>query len=223
MAVADEAGDGRRVPYRGPGLVGEVHPDQDVAGENGALDDLALPVLDLGDLLGGDHDLVDVVLHVQRGGAVLEVGLHPVLHAGVGVDHEPVAGLGAQRLAELLERVDGGLVDARPRLGLGGLAGGGVLGLAGRSARSRARPASPRAPRRSARPQWGRQRCRRRCRRGVVGGRVDRLAGDLLGLGGRFVVLLRHGYSVTFSSVLGCCLRLGAGQRVCAGGSSRTP
>src|SRR6187200_2140460 len=71
-------------------------PDQDVAGENGALDDLALPVLDLGYLLGGDHDLVDVVLHVQRGGAVLEVRPDPVLHAVVGVDDVPLARLGPQ-------------------------------------------------------------------------------------------------------------------------------
>ena len=39
----------------------------------------------------GTIDLVDVVLHVERGDPVLEVGLHPVLHAGVGVHHEPVA------------------------------------------------------------------------------------------------------------------------------------
>ena len=105
VAVADEAGHGRGVPDRGPRLVGEVHADQDVAGENGALDHLALAVLDLRDLLGGDHDLVDVVLHVEGDDAVLEVRLHPVLHAGVGVHDEPVARLRPQLAAEDLERV----------------------------------------------------------------------------------------------------------------------
>ena len=94
-----------RVPHGGPGLVGEVHPDQDVAGKNGALDHLALAVLDLRDLLGGDHDLVDVVLHVEGDDAVLEVLPDAVLHAVVGVDDVPLAGLGPQLAAELLERV----------------------------------------------------------------------------------------------------------------------
>ena len=105
VAVADEAGHRRGVAHGGPRLVGEVHADQDVAGEDGPLDHLALAVLDLGDLLGGDHDLVDVVLHVEGDDAVLEVRLHPVLHAGVGVHDEPVAGLGPQLAAERLERV----------------------------------------------------------------------------------------------------------------------
>ena len=42
----------------------------------------------------------------RRGDPVLEVGLHPVLHAGVRVHDVPVTGLGAQRRTELLERVD---------------------------------------------------------------------------------------------------------------------
>ncbi len=133
-------GDRRGVPHRGPGLVGEVHPDQHVAGENGALDHLALPVLDLGDLLGGDHDLVDVVLHVEGDDAVLEVGLHPVLHAGVGVHHEPVARLGPQLATERLQRVLG-LVDRR----LGGLLRGDL------DARPRPPPRRPRPPPRARR------------------------------------------------------------------------
>jgi hypothetical protein len=93
---------------------------QDVAGEHGAPDELALAVLDL-HLFGRDDNLVDVVLHVQGGDAVLEVRLHPVLHAGVGVDHEPVARLGPQGAAELLERVLGSGLALAPRLArLGG-------------------------------------------------------------------------------------------------------
>jgi hypothetical protein len=109
VRVAHESGDRRRVPDGGPGLVGELHPDQDVPGQDGALDLLALAVADLGDLFGGHHDLEDVVLHVQRGHPVLQVLQHPVLHAGVGVHHVPVAQLGAELAAEGLEGVGAGL------------------------------------------------------------------------------------------------------------------
>src|SRR5690606_32337892 len=78
--------------------------------------------------------LEDVVLDVQRDGALLEVGLHPVLVTGVGVDDVPLAGQAAQLLAELLDRValvlrllTGGFLA---RLALGGL-GLGSLGLLG--------------------------------------------------------------------------------------------
>ena len=104
-AWPDEAGHRRRVTDGRPRLVGEVHPDQHVAGQDGPLDHLALAVLDLGDLFGRDHDLVDVVLHVERDDAVLEVRADPVLHAVVGVHDVPLAGLGPQLAAELLERV----------------------------------------------------------------------------------------------------------------------
>ena len=57
-----------------------------------------------------DDHLVDVVLHVEGGDAALEVRLHPVLHAGVGVDTNQSPILAAQGGAELLERV-AGLVD----------------------------------------------------------------------------------------------------------------
>jgi hypothetical protein len=96
-----------------------------VAGQDGPLDHLALAVLDLRDLLGGDHDLVDVVLHVEADDAVLEVRLHPVLHAGVGVHDEPLAGLGPQLATERLQRVVVGDLG----VGLGLL--GARLGLVG--------------------------------------------------------------------------------------------
>src|SRR4051794_2513733 len=88
---ADEAGDARSVLDRRPRLVGEVHADQDVAREDLGLHDLALALLDDGLVLGRDLDLEDVVLHVERGDPGLQVGLHLVLVAGVGVDDVPVA------------------------------------------------------------------------------------------------------------------------------------
>src|SRR5439155_7392720 len=48
-----------------------------------------LAVLDLDLLLGRHEDLEDLVLHVQRGDAVLEVRLDLVLVAGIGVDDVP--------------------------------------------------------------------------------------------------------------------------------------
>src|ERR1700712_395064 len=61
----DEAGDAGRVAHRAPRGVVEVHPHEDIAGQHLALDLLALPVLDLGDLLGGHLDLEDEVLDVE--------------------------------------------------------------------------------------------------------------------------------------------------------------
>ena len=127
MGVPDEAGDPGRVAHGGPRLVGEVHADEDVAGELVALDLLALPLLDLDDLFLRHLDVVDELLHRQRGTTVLEVVLHPVLVAGVGVHDVPVTGQAQQVVAELLARVD---------LGLGGFltrsAAAVLVGLRGR-------------------------------------------------------------------------------------------
>ena len=103
--LADEPGHRRGVADGRPRLVGEVHPHEHVARQDGPLDHLALTVLDLRDLFGGDHDLVDVVLHVEGDDAVLEVGADAVLHAVVGVDDVPLARLGPQLATEHLERV----------------------------------------------------------------------------------------------------------------------
>src|SRR4051794_39032581 len=61
----DETGDAGGVADRTPRLVVELHADQEVARQHLAVDLRALAVLDLGDLLGGHLDLVDVVLDVQ--------------------------------------------------------------------------------------------------------------------------------------------------------------
>src|SRR5215212_3156153 len=87
---ADEAGHTGRVADHVPGVVVQVHADQQVAGEDLARDDLLLAALDLHDVFHGDHDLEDPLLHVHRGDAALEVGLDLVLVAGVGVDDVPV-------------------------------------------------------------------------------------------------------------------------------------
>src|SRR4051812_12217185 len=117
----DEARDARGVADGAPRLVVELHPDQQVAGQDLAVDLRALAVLDLGDLLGGHLDLVDVVLDVQGLDPRLEVGLHLVLVAGVGVDDVPVAGRDPQGLLHGLDRVlvvlDRG--DVRGGVGLG--------------------------------------------------------------------------------------------------------
>src|ERR1019366_1247023 len=110
-AWADKAGDGRGVADRRPRLVGHLHADQEVAGEDVALDDLPLAVLDLGDLFLGHLDLVDEVLHVQGLDPGLEVCLRLVLIARVGVHDEPVARSAAQCVAEGLRRIDLDLGD----------------------------------------------------------------------------------------------------------------
>ena len=113
---ADEPGHARGVAHRAPGPVGQVHPDQDVAGVDLALDLLALAVLDLGDLLGRDLDLEDVVLHVQRLDPGLEVGLDLVLVAGVGVHDVPVAGRPLERGPQFLGGVSTSSTSAHGRL-----------------------------------------------------------------------------------------------------------
>src|SRR6202163_3635980 len=111
---ADEPGDAGGVADHRPGVVVEVAPGEEVAGENLLLDHDLLAVLELDDVLHGDHDLEDPVLHVHRDDPALEVGLHLVLVAGVGVDHEPPPGpvVGALDDGELLLLVvEAGLVQ----------------------------------------------------------------------------------------------------------------
>src|SRR3954447_24190789 len=116
---ADEACDARGVLHSRPGLVGEVHAHQHVAGEDLRLHDLALALLDLRLFLRGDLDLEDEVLHVERRDPRLEVGLHLVLVTGIGVYDVPVAGQGAQPFAEGFDRV--GVLFRLGRVGLGGV------------------------------------------------------------------------------------------------------
>lgn len=91
-----------------PGSVGQVHADQHVSGNAYAVDDLALRVLDLDDFFHRNLDLEDVIFHVQGLDAGLEVGLHAVLVACVGVDDVPVTFLAAQLGLEFLGRISRG-------------------------------------------------------------------------------------------------------------------
>src|SRR6185295_18051982 len=70
-----EARDARRVAHDIPGVVAHHHLDEDVAREDLALDRMALAVLDLDLFLGRNEHLVDLVAHIHRLDAVLEVRL----------------------------------------------------------------------------------------------------------------------------------------------------
>ena len=68
------------VAHDGPGVVVDLHANEDVAREDLGLLGLALAtVLDLGDLLGRDLDVHDLVLEAIGLDAVLEVCLDLVL------------------------------------------------------------------------------------------------------------------------------------------------
>src|SRR5690349_1363015 len=70
---ANEPGHAGRVLHELPGVVGEVHVHEQIAGHGALLLRLLLPVLDLLHLLGGDDDLADAVLLAERDAAVLKV------------------------------------------------------------------------------------------------------------------------------------------------------
>src|SRR2546428_9289807 len=91
VAAPDEARDPRRVPHDVPRVVAHDHLDQHVAGEHFPLDRVALAVLDLDLFFRGHQDLEDLVAHIHRADPVLEICLHLVLVARVGVDDVPAA------------------------------------------------------------------------------------------------------------------------------------
>ena len=91
-ALADEPGDAGCVAHAVPGLVVHLAANQEVAGEDLALNGLLLAVLELVDFLHGDDDLEDLVLHVHRLDAGVEVGRDLLLVARLGVDDVPLAG-----------------------------------------------------------------------------------------------------------------------------------
>lgn len=109
-AVADESRHAVGRLHDSPGIVRQLHADEHVPGHAHAGDELALAAADLEDLLHRHFDLEDVVLHVHRVHADLEVLLDPLLVAGVGVQDVPAA-------VEALE--------LGPDVVLGQLAGGG--------------------------------------------------------------------------------------------------
>ena len=74
VAAADEAGDLRRVLHDVPGLVGQLHVDEDVAGEELAARRALLALHHLDHVLLGNQDLVEQLLLAERARA-LEQGL----------------------------------------------------------------------------------------------------------------------------------------------------
>src|SRR5581483_2530696 len=132
-ARADEARHARGVADGRPGLVVDIGPHEEVAGEHLLLDDDLLAVLELDDILDRDDHLEDALLLVHRGDAALEVGLHLVLVAGVGVHDVPVAGpvVGALgRALFLLLDVVAALAEDVDHL-LGGFVGDGLVDVSG--------------------------------------------------------------------------------------------
>src|SRR5687768_11362515 len=88
--AADEPGDAGRVAHDPPRVVVEVQADEEIAGED-LLRHHRLPAgLELDDVLHGDDDLEDPLLHVHGADPAGQVRLHLVLVAGVGVDDEPL-------------------------------------------------------------------------------------------------------------------------------------
>src|SRR5690349_21659834 len=86
---ADEPGHSRGVLDERPGVIGQVHVDEHVAGPQPPLGLHLLPVLGLDDGLRRNHDAADGELLAHRLDPVLEVGLDLVLVPGIGVDHVP--------------------------------------------------------------------------------------------------------------------------------------
>src|SRR5918999_1952854 len=78
-AAGHEPGDPGGVPDDVPRVVVVDHLHQEVAREPLLLDDLLLPALDLHDVLHGDVDVEDLVLHLHGVDPGLQVRLHLVL------------------------------------------------------------------------------------------------------------------------------------------------
>src|SRR3954452_2469601 len=106
-ALADEAGDARRVADDVPRVVVELAAHEEVAREDLLLDDDLLAVLELDDVFHRDDDLVDALLHVHGRDACLEVLLDLLLVARLGVHHIPAAGT----VVRALDRRTGLLVE----------------------------------------------------------------------------------------------------------------
>src|SRR5687768_2206699 len=104
VALADEPGDAGGVADAVPRLVGHVATHQDVSGEHLALHVLLLAVLELDDLFHGDHDLEDLIFHVHRLDAGVEVGGDLLLVARLRVHDIPGSGAGPGVVLGLLGR-----------------------------------------------------------------------------------------------------------------------
>src|SRR5262245_6724761 len=90
LSRTNEARDTRHVLHEMTRLVVQLHLDHHVRRKRLALRDLALAVLHLGEILGCNEDLAEMIL--ERGGMnrLLEVRLHLVLVTRVRMDHVPL-------------------------------------------------------------------------------------------------------------------------------------
>src|SRR2546428_3231137 len=90
-AAAEKAGDLGGVLDEMPGLVVEIHLDQDVAWEELALGADLGAALDLDDLLGRHEDLLEAFAQALLLGLLTDRRRHLLLEAGIDVDHIPAA------------------------------------------------------------------------------------------------------------------------------------
>ena len=91
VGLAHEARDAANVADQVPGVVGHDHFDENIAGENFALDLLGNAGLgDLRDRLQRDLDLEHHVLHAAVHHGLFDGGLHRVLIAGIGMGYIPL-------------------------------------------------------------------------------------------------------------------------------------
>src|SRR5262249_33279365 len=86
----DEPGDLRGSLHDVPGLVVELHVDQDVPGEEHPGGRLLAPFDQLHDLFGRHQDVSELVLLAESPDALLQGRLGLLLVAGVGVNDVPV-------------------------------------------------------------------------------------------------------------------------------------
>src|ERR687885_400735 len=89
-AEADETRYPRCVPYNIPRVVVKKHLNQDIAWKDLLLHSATLAVFDFNFLLGGNDHAENLVLHLHRVDAMLQILLDLVLVARVGVNHVPV-------------------------------------------------------------------------------------------------------------------------------------
>jgi len=85
--AADKTRDLRRLPDDVPGLVVQLHLDENVSREYLPVRNLPLALLQLNDLLGRNHDLRNLVSPAEGGHPLEQAFLDFVLESGVGMDH----------------------------------------------------------------------------------------------------------------------------------------
>src|SRR5439155_12187507 len=88
-SAADESGHLGRILHQVPGVVGELHLHQHVAGEKLALADRLLAALHFHDFFHGYQDLAEFIFHAGALDAVQQRALHAFLEARISVDDVP--------------------------------------------------------------------------------------------------------------------------------------